>query len=471
MAENVVSMFATEDPFTEFVSTVAEQELLGTLLADPGRLERIPAAFSPDHFHYGQHAEIYKAMVALSSSGVPSSFAVMNLLRNSGIEPEYMASLLSVKNAPAALVSLALTVTDLWRRRELSRISGDLARHARANAADRDPAWIAADIMSQLDSVVSATKQQETMFDIHQASEAAIEAAERTAKGISSGTFLGFRDLDQAIGSLDAGAVYVIAGRPGMGKTALALQSALSMSLAGRRVLYDSLEMQAAQIGRRAISLLAELPNRLIKGGNWTTDVAERIVAAQKQLYGVPLLIDQQAGVNTAVIGLKARAAARRLGGLDCIFVDHMHIVTPDDLSARQGPTHALEKISGDLKRLAVEMQCPVIALAQLNRGVESREDKRPTMADLRQSGAIEQDAEAIIMLYRGEYYLPKTPPEPEPRNTATRNQELLDNYYAAQAQLHGKAEAIIAKLRDDEPCTIPMLFNGAYTRFGDVTL
>jgi replicative DNA helicase len=217
------------------------------------------------------------------------------------------------------------------------------------------------------------------------------------------------------------------------------------------------------------LAFLSGVPLHVVRSGKWSIQDAEAIVRAKSRLQNVPLVIDQQAGISTAIIALKARAAKRRLGGLDCLFLDHMHIVATDAQAERNGAARAVEKVSGDLKRLAVDMQIPVVALAQLNRGVEGREDKRPAMSDLRQSGAIEQDAEAVMLLYRGEYYLAKSEPERGPQQTSALHEKAVTEWRDAKERLAGKAELIIPKLRDGEPCSVQLRFDGARTAFEDI--
>ena len=169
-----------------------------------------------------------------------------------------------------------------------------------------------------------------------------------------------------------------------------------------------------------------------------------------------------------AMIALRARGFKRR-HGLGLLVVDHLHIVATDAATTRMGATWAVGQVSNGLKRLAKELEIPVLALAQLNRGVEGREDKRPTMGDLRQAGDIEQDAEAIMLLYRAEYYLPKSPPERTEKMSAMQYEAATAAYYDARERLAGKAEVICDKVRDGSPATVPLLFDGARTCFREI--
>lgn len=446
-----------------------EQSLLGTLLAAPQTAQKLPPTLRPEHFSHPDHQEIFRAFQAVSMQGEASSFVVMQALRGSGIEAEYISSLISALSGPLMVHGDAHLVTDLWRRREMVRIAQHLSLMATSSPRDGEVAQIAASVMSELDAVAMAAVQQETMYDIGSAAAEALNRAYATANGQIAGTCTGYISLDQAIGPLEPGGLYVLAGRPGMGKTALALGMALGIAQSGAKTFYASLEMQAAQLGRRALSLISGVPQHVVKSGKYQDRDVASLGNAQIALQKLPLIIDQQSGVNTAMIALKARTAKRKLGGLDAIFVDHMHIVASDAQAERNGAARAVEKISNDLKKLAVDMECPVIALAQLNRGVEGRDDKRPSMADLRQSGAIEQDADGIMFVYRQEYYLPKSEPEHTIGQSAVNHEKAVNEWHEAKYRCAGKAEIIISKLREGEPCTVPMRFDAARTAFGDM--
>lgn len=462
-----IPFFVPDSTAPELSDIKAEQALLGTILHNTDRITKLPAGFMPEHLASPAHQEIMRAMLALSASGTPSISTIIQYLRGSGIGADYLAALLRSMIAPNLLSSHVATVVDLWRRREMLRIADEMAASARSGNRDSDATVASAIAMSELDALSISAVQQQTMYGIDEAVQAAVDAGQRAASGVVTGIATGFRGLDEVLGALEPGALYVMAGRPGMGKTALAVQVALNMAMSGRRVLYDSLEMQAAQIGRRALAFMSGIPLHTLKHGRWGKNDANSIVEAQRRLSGVPLAIDQQSGISTAMIALKARTAKRKFGGLDAIFVDHMHIVATDSQAERNGAARAVEKVSNDLKKLAGDMGVPVIALAQLSRGTEGREDKRPEMSDLRQSGAIEQDAEAIMLLYRGEYYL-KSEPQRSGTQSITAHEKAVSEWRDAKDRLAGIAEIIIPKNRDGSPGSVQMRFDGARTAFED---
>jgi replicative DNA helicase len=301
---------------------------------------------------------------------------------------------------------------------------------------------------------------------LDQAMDDALRAADEAARREGpAGLSTGFPSVDAVIGGMEDGTVTVVAGRPAMGKSALGWQWALWAAQTGIGVLAVSLEMSARELGRRALCAATGIPITRLKAGRHSTEEMARLVEAQKRLAGLPLTIEDGGGLTAAMISMRARSAKRR-HGLGLIMIDHLHIVAAADGDARHGPTHAIGNVSTAMKRLAKEFDVPVLLLAQLNRGVEGREDKRPTLADLRQSGTIEQDADAVGFLFREEYYLPCAEP---PRDTDAQFHARLDRHRNAKQRLAGKAELIFAKVRDGAPCTVNLAFDGPAASFQEI--
>jgi len=276
---------------------------------------------------------------------------------------------------------------------------------------------------------------------------------------------------------MNAQEMIVLGARPGMGKSALGLQIGIAAAkqlrdiakAGGERkgVLVESLEMEAKQLGRRAIAAVANVPIAALKAG-WHASFANQIVVGRREVHDLPLLIEDMPGQTVRQLHMRARAAARRFGKLGLIVVDHMHIVRPESADAKNGGTWAVGQISNALKRMAKEFECPVLALAQLSRGVEGRDDKRPTLADLRYSGEIEQDADAIMFLYREEYYLPKGNPARKTGQTQEQYANACSDLERQRGAVKGKAEVIFAKVRDGEPQTKALNFDGPTTSFSE---
>lgn len=449
----------------------AEQALLGALLTNNKVLDRC-GDLRPEHFADPLHGKIFAAIVGTVAAGrladavtLHGQFAGDPDMEAAG-GPGYLARLLAACVSLVGASEYAREVILCWRRRQLVDIGETLVNAG--FAGDADPAEEASRGSAALDALLANGNSARKGAALIEAVDAAIAAAERAAKhdgpvGISTG----FPRLDDALGGLEDGALYVCAGRPGMGKTALGVQIGLAAAKAGIGVGLISLEMQAAQIGRRVLALESGIPQHVLRHGRWSTADSERIVKARQRLAHLPLTIEDEGGLNAQMIALRARGIHRK-HGLGLLIVDHLHIVATPPEATRMGATWAVGQVSNALKRLAKEMQIPVLALAQLNRGVEGRDDKRPSLADLRQSGEIEQDAEAVMLLYRPEYYLPRSEPERKEGETAEKWQKRVDDWHESKRRLAGKAEVILAKVRDGEPGTVNLHFDGSRTCFAE---
>ncbi len=305
----------------------------------------------------------------------------------------------------------------------------------------------------------------ETLFLLARKSERAKRGHNATVRLTVSSVELTGHEPVQCITVTHPSSLYVTDGYTVTHNSAIGHQMALAAARQGVGVLEISLEMSGAELGRRALSAASGVPLGLLKRGRHGA-FTHQIIQARRNLANLPVTIEDGGGLTAAMIALKARQAQRR-HGLGLIMVDHLHIVRPDDGDARQGATWAVGRISGAMKRLAKEFACPVLLLAQLNRGVEGRDDKRPGLSDLRQSGDIEQDADAVGFVYRAEYYLAR---EPEMLATETREQfgNRRTKWEHARQDAAGKADLIFAKVRDGAPGTVPLLFHGETTSFSE---
>jgi replicative DNA helicase len=294
--------------------------------------------------------------------------------------------------------------------------------------------------------------------------------------GHLSGISTGLRDLDQKLGGLQRSDLVIIAGRPGMGKTSLATNVAYNIARAyeaerqpdgtmktinGGVVGFFSLEMSAEQLATRVISERSGVFSSRIRRGDLQDADFGRIVEAAREMQTIPLYIDEQGGLAIAQLMARARRLKRQRG-LDVLFVDYLQLLSG---SARKGENRVQEltEITTNLKALAKELEVPVIALSQLSRQVESRDDKRPQLSDLRESGSIEQDADVVMFVYREEYYLQNREPKP--------NTEEHFKWQTEMAAAHGKAEIIIGKQRHGPTGTVTVQFDASITRFSDLAI
>jgi replicative DNA helicase len=293
--------------------------------------------------------------------------------------------------------------------------------------------------------------------------------------GHLSGISTGFRDLDRRMGGLQPSDLLIVAGRPGMGKSSLATNIAFHIANAyepapqadgsfkaasGGVVGLFSLEMSSEQLATRIISEQTEIPSSKIRRGEITEADFEKLVACSQMMQRLPLYIDQTGGISIAQLAARARRLKRQRG-LDVIIIDYVQLMTGSSKRASENRVQEITEITTGLKALAKELNVPIIALSQLSRQVESREDKRPQLSDLRESGSIEQDADVVLFVFREEYYLKNREPKPGTLEYTQWENEMNE--------ARGKAEVIIAKQRHGPTGTVQMGFQGEFTRFFDL--
>jgi len=280
--------------------------------------------------------------------------------------------------------------------------------------------------------------------------------------------------LDKKLGGLHQSDLLILAGRPSMGKTALATNIAFNIAkkyakvtlpdgsegaVDGGVVGFYSLEMSAEQLAARILSEVSEVPSDQIRRGDMTEKEFRRFVEAAKSLEACPLFIDDTPALPISQLAARARRL-KRTNGLDVLIVDYLQLVRP--ASSKDSRVNEVSEITQGLKAIAKELDIPVIALSQLSRQVENREDKRPQLSDLRESGSIEQDADIVMFVYRGEYYKEREKPN-------DHEIEKMAAWQAEMEELHGKAEIIIGKQRHGPIGTIDLSFEGQFTRFGNL--
>ena len=446
----------------------AEVALLGLLLTKPEMIEKLPGTFSPDHYGVPFHSDVHRALVEVGRPGTPALIQVCQALNLTADQRAYVVTFVTSVVAFRAdyVASYAGIITEMYRRRGLLALASTVTTSMVNATADASADATIASAMVALEGLTTQQASARPHVMIEHAADAALAAADRAASNDGpSGLSTGFRSLDDVLGGMDPGSVTVLGGRPGMGKSALGHQIALAVAGMGIGVLEVSLEMSAQALGARTLSALSGVPLSHLRQGKHGY-AASRLLDARRKLDGLPLSIEDGSGLTAGMIMLKARAAQRR-HGLDLIMVDHIHIVRPDDGDVKQGATWAVGRISGAMKRMAKELNCAVLLLAQLSRGLEGREDKRPCLSDLRQAGDIEQDADAVGFVYRPEYYLSGTP-EMQPSESMEKFANRISRWEADKLRLRGQAEVIFAKVREAEPGTVPLLFNGATTSFSE---
>lgn len=459
--------FARDDPlFTEALDPA--RELLGALMVRPAAVHDL-GEFNPAALPTEIDREIFDAVAARSDQEGPIGTVIMAAVALDDPERRsHVAAALAnyAPPLPRVLRSRAEHLTLLWQRRRLAEAAQFLTDTVRLPIDANPTEGMIAELEIAIDEIKSAEPVGRAQ-SFGEAIDEALAGIERACHGEAPGLSTGFRSLDRRLYGLEPGALVVIGARPAIGKTALGQGIAMAAALRGTPVCIFSLEMTAAQLGRRALAAIAGVSLGQMRAGRIGSVEADKLAKARTTLSSIPLFIEDRGGLTVAQIAAKARAMKRR-HGIGLLLVDHMHLIRPDADAARMGATWAIGKISNGLKALAKELDVPVVALAQLSRAVEGREDHRPTLADLRQSGEIEQDSDAVMLLHRPEYYLEKSRPVPREAEGEAAFDARVAAWQAACDRVAGVAEAIVAKLRDGEPGVVNLKWNGALTRFED---
>lgn len=460
----------------------AEQALLGAILFDNAAYERLTDRLQARHFFEPFHQRLFAAMEDFIRKGQLAEPIVMQerFRRDPAFEQlgglRYLADLVNRAPPAANAPDYARLIYDLALRRDLIRIGGDIALEAQTDVekAAKDQIEAAEQQLYALAESGAASAGFQTFADaLTGAVEMAGEAFKRD--GGLAGISTGLVDLDQKLGGLHPSDLLILAGRPSMGKTALATNIAFSVArnyqwepqpdgtkktVAGGVVAFFSLEMSAEQLAMRLLADASGVSGDRLRKGE--IDAAEfgRVRDAALEIQEAPLFIDATGGLSISKLTARARRLKRQ-SGLDLIIVDYLQLVTASEGKKGEGRVQEVSEITMGLKALAKELSVPVIALSQLSRQVESRDDKRPQLSDLRESGSIEQDADAVMFVYREAYYKGRSPPREGTPEHLTWQEEM--------DEIRHVAELIIGKQRHGPIGTVKLSFNEDLTKFGNL--
>ncbi len=442
-----------------------EEMVLASLVVHNDLVDEFSGLIGVEHFMVPAHKVIYTALTELCSNGRRADFRTLpeyiGPLPDTEVEtPQYLARMAAIAPYRQQGMDYAKELRERYTRWQIEEIANSALYSARNPEAGENADALVDRIEQKLYAINQSAKQggfSEFSSALTQAVEYAIRAMEN--KSGLSGLSSGIKALDEKMGGLQASDLIIVAARPGMGKTSLATNIAYSLAKSGVSVGFFSLEMSKDQLATRVISEVARVPSSDIRRGNLKDFEAQRLKEAAASLKSIPLHIDDQPGLTLATIRSRARRLKRERG-LGCIIVDYMQLMSPGT-SYRGNRVQEVSEISVGLKSLAKELNVPVIALSQLSRQVESREDKRPLLSDLRESGSIEQDADVVLFVFRKEYYLRLNEPSPDsPKHV---------EWMADMEREYGKAELIIAKQRHGPTGTVEVRFDGLTTSFSDV--
>ncbi len=473
-----------EAPSTAPHNLQAEQALLGSILYDNSAYERLSDRLQARHFHEPFHARLFAAMEESIRKGQLAEPIVLmeRFRRDPGFEElgglRYFADLVDRAPPAANAADYGRVIYDLALRRDLIRIGGEMRLTAEQDAETeaRDQIEAVEQQLYSLAETGSASSGFQTFADaLHGAVEMAAEAFSRD--GGLAGVSTGLIDLDQKLGGLHPSDLLILAGRPSMGKTALATNIAFHVARSyawepqpdgsrktvnGGVVAFFSLEMSAEQLAMRLLAEVSGVSSDRLRKGEIDQGEFGRVRDAALEIQDAPLFIDATGGLSIAKLAARARRL-KRSSGLDLIVVDYLQLVTTggDGGRANENRVQEVSQITMGLKSLAKELSVPVIALSQLSRQVENREDKRPQLSDLRESGSIEQDADAVMFVYREAYYKGRA----EPREGTAEHltwQEEMD-------MIRHVAEVIIGKQRHGPIGTVKLSFTEDTTKFGNL--
>jgi replicative DNA helicase len=479
-----------EPPRTPPYNTEAEQALLGALLISNAAHARVSEFLEAEHFGNAVHGRIYAAMGKLIERGqIANPVTLKNLFDQDGALADIGGAQYLARLAESAVTIINTEdygrhIHDLFLRRQLIAVGEDVVNDAFRQDLD-DPAPQQIERAEQKLFDLATAGRTETGFrPFGDAVKSAIRQAEAAYKreGRIVGVGTGFRDLDDKLGGLHPSDLVILAGRPSMGKTALATNIAFNAAKAykpvpgsdgraaaesGAVVGFFSLEMSAEQLAARLLAEESGVSSDRIRRGSVNQANFDRFVQASHHLASVKLFIDDTPALSVSGLRTRARRLARQQG-LGLVIVDYLQLLRPSvPVRTLDNRVQEISDVTRGLKTLAKELNVPVLALSQLSRAVEQREDKRPVLADLRESGSIEQDADIVMFIYREEYYMR------EPTQHTEETQEKFNNRYEDfQKRLeraHGLAEIIIAKQRHGPIGTVRLHFDAETTKFDDL--
>jgi replicative DNA helicase len=458
-----------------------EQALLGAILVDNEAIERVSSIIKPEHFYDPLHQRIFETM---SLAFERSAYALTPLTLHAAMKADpglievgghsYLAGLAQAAPAMPNVRDYARIIHDLAVRRSLIRIGEDMVNQAFEAPHDNPPQKQIEAAEKALYRVSETSKYGEGPLDFAESLRRAVEIAERAQArgGRISGVASGFADIDQLLGGLQPSDLLILAGRPGMGKSALSLNMAFHAARAyvqdveageevprGAPVIYFSLEMAAQQLSARILSEQTEIEMWKIRNGKFSDTEWEKFVLTMQELSTLPLYLDDTGGISIAQIAARSRRLKREKN-IGLIIIDYIQLVEPTH--RQESRVQEVTEVTKGLKALAKELNVPILATAQLSRAVDARDDKRPVLSDLRESGSIEQDADVVMFIFREEYYLKSREPEAgTPEHT---------KWLAKLEQCHRRAEVLVEKHRHGATNRIELFFDDRFTRFSSIT-
>ena len=470
--ENNLSI--VKDQFKELPNNIeAEQAVIGSILVSNDIFDEISTIISSINFHDPMHQKIFEAIESLVYKGMLANpITLKNYFEDEKDDlnvPEYLVKITKFSTSVRQALEYSKIIYDMFVRRELIKISEQTIDSAKLNELDTNGQTIIENSERLLFDLAEKGSFNSSLVKFDEAMKQTIEmasAAYKNEEGIV-GVPTGLRDLDDKLGGLHQSDLIIIAGRPSMGKTSLAtniaFNAAQKLQDSGKKssIAFFSLEMSSEQLSTRIISEQARISSNDIRRGRISDEQFDKFLETSKNISELPLYIDETPAISIAAMSNRARRI-KRLFGLDMIVVDYIQLMRGTTYN-KDGRVQEISQITQGLKAIAKELGVPVVALSQLSRQVEQRDDHKPQLADLRESGSIEQDADVVMFVYREGYYLQRK----EPREATVEHAE----WQAKMNEVAHLAQIIIGKQRHGPIGNVTLEFEERFTKFKDTQI
>jgi replicative DNA helicase len=468
--ENNLSI--VKETFKELPNNIeAEQAVIGSILVQNETFDEINTIISSVNFYDPMHQSIFSAIESLIYKGMLANpITLKNYFENEKDElnvPEYLVKVTKFSTPPRQAIEYSRIIYDMFVRRELIKISENTIDAAKLNTLDANGQNIIENSERLLFDLAEKGSFNSSLVKFDEAMRQTIEMAKtayQNEEGIV-GVPTGLTDLDDRLGGLHNSDLIIIAGRPSMGKTALAtniaFHAAEKLMQSGKKssIAFFSLEMSSEQLSTRILAEQARIKSNDIRRGKISDEQFDKFIETSKNISELPLFIDETPAISIAAMSNRARRI-KRLWGLEMIIVDYIQLMT-GSINNRDGRVQEISQITQGLKAIAKELRVPVVALSQLSRAVEQRDDHKPQLSDLRESGSIEQDADVVMFVYRAAYYLQRK----EPQAATVEHAE----WQAKMSEIAHLAQILIAKQRHGPIGNIDLEFEEMFTKFKDL--
>jgi replicative DNA helicase len=469
----------------------AEQALLGAILVNNAAYQRVAEFLRPEHFADPLHGKLYDSLGKLIERGQVVSAVTLKTYVEQDEDMKqaggagYLARLAAASVHVINAGDFGRAVHDLYLRRQLIDVGETMVNDAFGSDVEEMALQQIEVAEKKLYDLASAGQIEGGFKPFRAALTEATVAAEAAYHRVGqlTGVATGLAQLDRLLGGMHRSDLIILAGRPSMGKSSLATNIGFNAARAYREELVDgaqkvvdgavvgffSLEMSAEQLATRMISEQAEIPSEKIRKGELISADFDRVLSVSHALEHLNFFIDDTPALSIAALRTRARRL-KRTHGLGLLIIDYLQLLAPSGRTRQENRVQEVSEITRGLKTLAKELDVPVIALSQLSRAVEQREDKRPQLADLRESGSIEQDADVVMFIYRDDYYLMREEPKRRDNETNDHFNQRYDDWKQRGEQAAGKAEVIVAKQRHGPVGIVHLSFEGQFTKFGNLS-